>query len=119
MILNRFPNRTEILPGWREIACEMSAGQSIGGKDEPIDDEHPGKEQMPLPSHRQPSCARDCGPTGKGADGAIRIPQYACRVERMSKDGRDSVDAAMLCSDWTDGKKRTIPIGTISPIECR
>src|SRR5690348_9691822 len=96
MILYRLADRTEIVSCWQKISCEMSADQRIGRKDQPIDDEHPGKEQMPLPSHRQPSRARNCGPTGEGTDGAIRVTKDACRVEGMPKNSRDSVDAAVL-----------------------
>src|SRR5215831_7979932 len=119
MIFDRLSNRTEILPGWREIACEMSAHQRIDRKEQSIDDKNPGEEQMPLPSHREPSRAGDCRPTGKGADRPVRIAKHAGGVERMSQNRRDPADVAILYSDWTNGKKRTIAIGTISPIERR
>ncbi len=52
MILDRVSDLTEIFSGGRQATCEMPAHQRIDGKDQPIDDKDPGKEQMPLPSHR-------------------------------------------------------------------
>ncbi len=117
MILDRRSDLTDIRPCGHEITGEMSAAHRIDGKDQTIDNEDPCEEEIPLSPHRESFRARNCGPTGKGAPGAVRIAQHSCRIKGMSQNGRNPMEVAVGGFDGTNREQWLVAVGTISPIE--
>ena len=80
----------------------MSARESIGGENQPVDHKEPGEEQMPLPPHRKPLGAGNGRPGRKGASHAIGVAEHAGRIELMTEDSRDALSSPLSALHRSD-----------------
>src|SRR4029077_756640 len=86
VIFDSLANVTQVLAARSQVARDMSADQCIGREEQAIDNEEPGEEHVPLPSHRQISGARNGSPSREGTARAIRIAEDSCRIELVAQD---------------------------------
>ena len=82
-----------------------------------VDHKEPGKEKMPLPSHRQPFGIWDCGPGRKRSPAVVGLTETSCRTECGAAYGRDASHLATVRLHGTDRQQRCVAIGLIAPVE--
>src|ERR1041384_273474 len=117
MIFYGLADATEVLDSRSQVTGDMAAAQRIGREEQAIDDEKPGKKQVPLPSHRQNLGARNGRPSREGTTRAVRVAEDSCGIELVAQDGRDAAHLAAFSLHGTDRKQRLVTIGSVAPVE--
>ncbi len=64
---------------------DMSTRQSVGSKDQPVDHKEPGKEQVPLPPHREPLGTGNGGPSWERQTRSIGVAKHTGRLESIAE----------------------------------
>ncbi len=122
VVFDRAADAAQLAARGQQIARQVAAGERVQQVGDAVDDEHPGKEEVPMARHRQPLRPRHRGPTRKAARArlAIRLrhtehagglPRVPCERGRADRAGRRVLDP--------DRQPRRARVGVIAPVQRR
>src|SRR5439155_1052071 len=124
MIEERSRDAAQVCPRGPEIVGQVPPREGPEAEAEPGQDEDPGEEEMPAPSHGQPLIARQGCPRWKPAllevgPATARGSQQSRRVELPTEDLRDATDLALRGLHRLQSEQRPVGVRPLTPVEGR